>query len=282
MKDKAAIQTTLKNAGILLVDDEPAVLNLLEVICKQAGFKYVHIANDGIQALKLLQRHSEEIDLVSLDCMMPSMSGIKVAEIVANTHDRIVGLVMVTGFGSEELKREFFSTGTNVAIIEQFVNKPFDTDSIIEIFAEAIRDVYSKREKQLDTGVSIALRQVKNVLVSNVEELAEIKENVEKIEKKIEIIEFKLNELKTIITSKGSSDANYVWALTFLFILVTGALAWASFYLPILSVLALASITIVVLMLIAAFDLSKGGKLSEKSLMEVLRRAFSFIGRKQK
>ena len=60
-------------AGILIVDDESDVLNLLAAICEAAGFKKVFTAQNGFDALKLLERHIGEIDLLSLDLVMPGM-----------------------------------------------------------------------------------------------------------------------------------------------------------------------------------------------------------------
>jgi hypothetical protein len=109
-------------------------------------------------------------------------------------------------------------------------------------------------------------------------------DDIFKIASKVNNIEKPVLEATERTQPKTTSDLSYVWALTVVFLLVSGGLAWASeyFHLPLLSVLALVSVTILVLMLIAVFDLSKGGKLSEKSLMEVLRKAFTFISRRRK
>jgi hypothetical protein len=81
---------------------------------------------------------------------------------------------------------------------------------------------------------------------------------------------------------RRTADIRYVIILTGVFCAVTSALVWASTLIPILSVFTLASFAIVVLMLVAVLDLSKGDKLSERSVMEVIRRAFKFISRRNK
>lgn len=274
-----------RDAGILLVDDEPMFLELLKIICQKAGFKHVFTARDGIEALKVLQRHSEEIDLLSLDLAMPCMDGLKVAEIVANSHDRIVGLIMVTGLGSDEIQNDFFALGSEIGLTEKYVTKPFSTEQIISEYSEAIRDVFAKREKQLEVGVVSAFKQVKASLIANAIDLSRIQETLDSVQCRLLAIEKLVgNETPEKSQPKTVNDLSYVWALTVIFLLISGGLAWASEYfnLPLLSILALASVTILVLMLIAVFDLSKGGKLSEKSLMEVLRKAFTFISRRRK
>jgi CheY-like chemotaxis protein len=271
-------------AGILIVDDEPRIVEMIYMLCQQAGFKHIFTALDGIEALKILQRHSSEIDLLSLDIRMRGMSGLKVAEIVANTHDRIVGLVMVTGFGTEEAKKQFLALETEVGLAEKFVEKPFDAYQIINDYAEALTDVLAKRDKQLEVGVNSSLKHIQASLIATAVGLSSIQDDLASMTAKIDGLKQKIEEHIEKPPSRPSNDLNYVWALAAIFLLVTCGLAWASMYfkLPLLSVLALTSVTILVLMLIAVFDLSKGGKLSEKSLMEVIRKAFAFIARKRK
>lgn len=273
-----------QEAGILLVDDEPSILDMLKMICTEAGFGSVFTAMDGIEALRTLQRNSDKIDLLSLDLKMVGMSGLKVAEIVANSHDRIVGLVMFTGYGNEDVKRNFFAVGSEVGVAEGFLSKPAGYEEILATYADAIRDVFAKREKQLQVGVVSELKHLKAALVANAIDLSKVQESLSAVASKVDNIEKRVCETGERAQPKTASDLSYVWALTVVFLLVSGGLAWASeyFHLPLLSVLALASITILVLMLIAVFDLSKGGKLSEKSLMEVLRKAFTFISRRRK
>ena len=284
MGDDILKKSVFAKAGILVVDDDPNLLDLIQTICSQAGFKHVFTAKDGIEALRILQRHSDEIDLLSLDLYMPGMSGLKLAEIVANTHDKIVGLVMFTGFGSEDVKRDFFALGSEVGVAEGFLNKPAQPEEILSAYANAIQDVFAKREKQLQIGVVSELKYLKAAVVANAIDLSKIQETLGAVASKLDNVEKRVCETSERGQPKTTSDLSYVWALTVVFLLVSGGLAWASEYfrLPLLSVLALASITILVLMLIAVFDLSKGGKLSEKSLMEVLRKAFTFIGKRRK
>jgi anti-anti-sigma factor len=60
--------------GFLVVDDDAAVLSILEAFLRFKGFK-VWLADHGHQAIELYQRHQEEIDVVLLDVQMPGMDG---------------------------------------------------------------------------------------------------------------------------------------------------------------------------------------------------------------
>ena len=60
--------------GILVVDDEPSVRNLLQAALEREGFT-VWLAATGHEALQLYQRHRPEIAVVLLDVRMPGLDG---------------------------------------------------------------------------------------------------------------------------------------------------------------------------------------------------------------
>ncbi len=59
-------------AQVLIVDDEPAVLKMVQSVLENAGFAVV-AAGNGAEALALLENH--DIDVLVTDVMMPGMSG---------------------------------------------------------------------------------------------------------------------------------------------------------------------------------------------------------------
>ena len=59
---------------VLVVDDEPAVLELVKIILSRQGYR-VLTANSGPRALDACGRHPGNIDLLLTDVMMPEMSG---------------------------------------------------------------------------------------------------------------------------------------------------------------------------------------------------------------
>ena len=86
-------------AKILLVDDEPAQLELLRYNMQKAGFETV-LAENGQLALELVE--TEEPDLIVLDWMMPEASGIDVCrELRARAGTRLMPIIMVSARGEE-------------------------------------------------------------------------------------------------------------------------------------------------------------------------------------
>ena len=64
---------------ILLVDDEPGVLRLCYQILNLDGYRVLQ-ATSGEEALRLLQKNSEGLDLALLDVIMPGMAGDELVE----------------------------------------------------------------------------------------------------------------------------------------------------------------------------------------------------------
>ena len=59
---------------VLLADDEARIVRALKDLLTANGF-YVFTALDGQEALEVFEQHSEQIDLVLLDVMMPKLDG---------------------------------------------------------------------------------------------------------------------------------------------------------------------------------------------------------------
>ncbi len=68
-----------KKFTILLVDDEPDIIDFLSYNLKKEGFKVV-TANNGIEALKITKQISP--NLILLDVMMPKMDGIETCQMI--------------------------------------------------------------------------------------------------------------------------------------------------------------------------------------------------------
>ena len=125
---------------ILIVDDEPDVLNYLSTLFKNNGYDTA-TAVDGNQAMEKMK--SEKPDLVSLDMSMPEKSGVKFyRELKEDTVMSIVPVVIVTaitGYGDDkEAFKKFISTRKQVPPPDGFVSKPIDTDELLAVVKKLI------------------------------------------------------------------------------------------------------------------------------------------------
>ncbi len=70
-----------ENFKILLVDDEPDILEIISYTLKSDGH-LVYTAENGVKAIKLAKKIKPH--LIILDLMMPEMDGIEACEIIRN------------------------------------------------------------------------------------------------------------------------------------------------------------------------------------------------------
>ncbi len=83
-----------KNKKILAVDDEPLILELLEVQLKKAGYELI-TSTGGTEALSLVEKNRP--DLIILDVMMPPPDGFHVCNTLKNNPDyRHIPIIMLT------------------------------------------------------------------------------------------------------------------------------------------------------------------------------------------
>src|SRR6476619_8036550 len=112
-------------ANILVVDDSPDKLSLLEAALSLAGYN-VTTATDGDEALAAIE--SYQPDLVITDVMMPRMNGYELAQrIRANPITKFIPVIMQTAAGrrSEDLRR------ANEAGALGYITDPTDLDLLL-------------------------------------------------------------------------------------------------------------------------------------------------------
>lgn len=103
-------------ATILIVDDDPDALSILETFLHSRGHD-VHGATGGEQALAQLEGLHPEV--VILDVMMPGISGWDVARrIRRHPNHADVGIVMLTARDGDEARREGTDAGADVYLVK--------------------------------------------------------------------------------------------------------------------------------------------------------------------
>lgn len=116
---------------VLVVEDEPNIVDSLSFLMKQAGFE-VAIARDGEAAMRMMQ--SRVPDLVLLDVMLPRRDGYEVCrEIRARAEWKDVRIVMLTAKGRELDRRKGLQLGADA-----YITKPFSTREIVRRVRELL------------------------------------------------------------------------------------------------------------------------------------------------
>lgn len=102
--------------SILVVDDEPALRNMLGNILTREGYQ-VHTVEDGQQALEFLKE--QPVSIMISDMRMAPMDG---AELVSRVKKEYpdVGVIVMTAFGDSYTVRDALLLGA-----DEYITKPF-------------------------------------------------------------------------------------------------------------------------------------------------------------
>ena len=114
---------------ILIVDDEPDVLEMLSVYFSDGRFE-VMTAQQGADAVMIANFHRP--DAVLLDIFMPGMDGVKVLRAI-RAMDSTIPVVMVTANADEKIAKDTLTMGAF-----DYVPKPFEFDVLDRIVVAAV------------------------------------------------------------------------------------------------------------------------------------------------
>ncbi|PFH80779.1 response regulator transcription factor [Bacillus sp. AFS088145] len=108
-------------ASILIVDDDPHIRKLLNVLLRDEGFT-VFEATNGIEAISVFE--DNRIDMLIIDLMMPKMDGFELCREIRNNYD--LPIIMLTAKGETEQKVRGFKLGT-----DDYIVKPFEPVELV-------------------------------------------------------------------------------------------------------------------------------------------------------
>lgn len=116
---------------VLLVDDDPVIVRLLEVNFRLEGYE-THTASRGDEALETAL--AVRPDVIVLDVMMPAIDGWEVCRRLRETPTmKDVPVVFLSARAQDEDRARSYALG-----VEEYVAKPFDPVSLVEIVRRAL------------------------------------------------------------------------------------------------------------------------------------------------
>jgi two-component system cell cycle response regulator DivK len=119
-------------ASILVIEDDPASLELLKYLLGRAGYE-VYAAPDGAAGLQAALRHNP--DLVLCDLQMPALTGFEVlARLRADAHWRVAPVVAVTAYSMPGDCEAALAAG-----FSDYLTKPIDPDTFLDEVARFLK-----------------------------------------------------------------------------------------------------------------------------------------------
>jgi two-component system, OmpR family, response regulator len=122
----------LKGIKILAVDDEPNILQFLELGLQNEGFE-VQTALDGMTAINMLKQFQPHV--VILDVMMPGMDGFEVCRMLKKTEN--VAIIMLTAKDEVDDRVKGLTLGA-----DDYMVKPFSFDELLARIYARIRNQF--------------------------------------------------------------------------------------------------------------------------------------------
>ena len=132
-----------KSDKILIVDDDPGILQALKQFLDDVGYT-PSLASDGATALDMLL-NEKDYTVALLDINMPGLDGIMVLKSLRDAASD-TSVIMMSGHGSEEMAVECMKNGA-----EDYISKPFATEDLLQRIKRACsyrRERIEKRRLQ--------------------------------------------------------------------------------------------------------------------------------------
>ena len=145
---------------ILLVDDEPDILEILSYPLKNEGFQ-VYTASNGLEAIKLAKDIKPH--LIVLDVMMPEMDGIEACEIIRkDTKISNTLITFLSARGEDYSKIAGFNAGA-----DDYITKPIKPKVLVSKVKSLLRRISEKKSDLIETKNLIIDRSGYKVIANN-------------------------------------------------------------------------------------------------------------------
>src|ERR1035437_9401013 len=129
----------MKQCCVLVVDDEPHMRRILEIMLRKSGH-LVYAAGNGREALDILR--DNPVDLVITDMRMPEMDGIELLTRLREDGAE-VPVIVITAHGSVESAVDAMKRGAS-----DYILRPFDIDALEVAIARVLNDAEVVRQNR--------------------------------------------------------------------------------------------------------------------------------------
>lgn len=116
---------------VMVVDDSPIIVKKLTVLLQTFGYKVVHSASNGKEAVEAYQKYQP--DVVTMDITMPEMDGIEATQTIISDFPE-AKIVMITSHGQENMVLDALKAGA-----KGYVLKPFQQQKVYETIQKACK-----------------------------------------------------------------------------------------------------------------------------------------------
>lgn len=169
----------IKDAKILIVEDEPQINRLIELVLQSDGFYNIKKSFDGAKALEIIKTNKP--DLILLDIMLPSIDGFALCKLIKeDEYLKSIQVIMLTAKKMEKDILEGFESGA-----VDYISKPFSNKILLA------------RVKAHLNNINFSSSVYQNIKIDD------IKKTVTIDDEELELTRFEYRILKILIANVG-------------------------------------------------------------------------------
>jgi DNA-binding response OmpR family regulator len=127
----------VNTADILVVDDDPDMLQALQIRLKASGYE-VHCAEDGMGAISEARKHAP--DLIVLDLGIPFGDGFVVLDTLKTNMDlSSIPVIVLSGRDRRANEERVLSAGARA-----FLQKPVESNEFLAVIRQALNETHQR------------------------------------------------------------------------------------------------------------------------------------------
>ena len=116
---------------ILIVDDEATIREITKAFLEKYNYRTL-LASDGMEAITLYKNHNQEIDVVLMDLMIPSIDGLTAIRSLQAIDPKVKIIATSGSLSADRLAI------LNAAGIQDFLSKPYTVARLLNILRKSI------------------------------------------------------------------------------------------------------------------------------------------------
>ena len=147
---------------ILIADDEPKMVRALRDFFRANGFCVLE-AKNGIEAFEVFCAHTNEIDIILLDVMMPEQDGLTTLKEIREASS-LIPVILLTAKGEEYDQLSGFSLGA-----DDYITKPFSPSLLMARVEAVLRRFGKDAQKDIVAGELTVNAMTRTVCLSGKE-----------------------------------------------------------------------------------------------------------------
>ncbi len=171
----------LTDAKILIVEDEPQLNYLIELVLISVGYYKIQKAYNGPEALEIIK--NDKPDLVLLDVMIPELDGFSLCKIIKNEKSlKSIQVIMLTARKKEEDILKGFENGA-----VDYISKPFSNKILLARIKAHLEN----------SGIKYNDKIYKNIILNDAKKTVKINNRL------IELTNFEFKILEVLMSNIG-------------------------------------------------------------------------------